>query len=81
LFQISIAFVTDICRVRYRYLSCSFQTSVSCELDIIKNYHPYNSTLSYLKVNYLAEDYELFNPNLLLEPKHILFYCLVDCLS
>jgi len=75
LFQISIAFVSDICRVRYRYLSCSFQTSVSCELDIIKNYHLYNSTLSYLKDNYLAEDYELFNPNLSLEPKHILFYC------
>ena len=59
-----VTLLSDICNFRRRYLSHSFQISVSCELDIIKNYHLYNSTSSYLKDNYLAEDYELFNPNL-----------------
>ena len=34
--QISITFVSDICRVRLRYLSCGFQTYVVFVLDICR---------------------------------------------
>ena len=60
LFQISVSFVSDICRARFRYLSRSSQISVSCELDIIKNCILYTSTLQYLKDIYIDEDYEYF---------------------
>ena len=38
LFQISVAFVSDICRVRLRYLSIAFQISIACDMYI----HRYN---------------------------------------
>ena len=41
LFQISVSFVSDICRARLRYLSRSFQISVNCVSDIYSLRHVY----------------------------------------
>jgi len=56
LFQISVTLVSDICRVRFRYLSCSFLICVRGKLDITPNNHLYNCGLQHLKDIYFAEE-------------------------
>ena len=65
-----VAFVSDICHVRLRYLSRSFQISISCELDITKNYNLYDSVLQCLKDVSLDDNY-----NILYSAQYKFVYC------
>jgi len=44
-----VVLVLVVCNVRFRYLSCSFQISVSIVLDICQKYHLYMPILLYVK--------------------------------